>query len=330
MKKRMLLMLFLACLCLLLCGCMAKVVDPLVKAESTPAPGLTNRLHAAAASESNVDEVTVSLYYRYMDEPLLAREERTISVRRDESTELALVRALLEGPGAGHSELERLFPEGVRVEGVSARDGIVFVTLSEELLTQEQPPTGWQEDAALAQEWPLRRRLTIASLVASITDSFAYTGVQIMVDRPGEATASLRLENSYFLGGGTGLSDPRAREEALLLTPRTVTLRVMEMWQARDFETLYRYVAFQGENGAQPRPAYAKAAEELDGCPPLVSYSVSAGTVIRQGTAAVIAASTQVNVDGELRDVKNYPLGLKQENGVWKLDFDRLLKWMNQ
>ena len=91
-KRRGMLAVLLAALCGLLCSC-TRAANPLVQAEATPLPGVEQRLHAATAAEDNAASWDVVLYFRYLDYSMLAGESRTLTVRKDESSEAALVRA---------------------------------------------------------------------------------------------------------------------------------------------------------------------------------------------------------------------------------------------
>ena len=318
--KRLTLSLALAACALLLTGCMTSAQNPLMKAEATDVPGLSMELHAAQASEANVSAVSATLYFRYLDEPLLAGEDRTLMVRRDESAELAIVRALLEGPSAGHSDLRRLFSENVEVMSVVTREDILYVTFNEALLTEDDVPQDWQTDPAWRQEAPLKRRLALQSVAASLSEHAPCAGVQFLVYRENEVQPSLRLENSYFLDGGTGLSEPVARDETLLLTPQHTAERILALWQARDYAALYLYAAAEG------KPGYEQAAAQLDACPALTAYTASGGSVSGDGRRAVVSVALAME-NGEL---PSWPLPLTRENGVWKITFAQLLRMMDR
>ncbi len=315
-RKVWLLMALLLSAAFVLCGCAAQV-NPLEKAQATAVPGLNMELHAASASDSNVDTLSASLYYRYLNEPFLAAETRLLTVRRDESAELAMIRALLEGPSAGHSDLKPLFPEGVAVESVSQMDGILYVTLNEALLRE----TG-------GQATPLLRSLTLQSLVATVTESFPYKGVQFLVHGTGQAQSSLRLPNSYFLSDAAGLSDPLPRDESLLLTPQNTATLLLSAWQALDFETLYSFIA-NVENG-EPKPSYQDVSLRLDAFPALSGFSVAGGSVSRNGDRAVVTAQLTLLKDQDLTAQLVYPLALIRENDVWKISYADLQAMMDQ
>ena len=319
--KRFSLGLLLGC-CMLLCGCSA-VSNPLVRAEATAVPGLSMELHAASASDSNADQQTATLYFGYLELPMLASETRALTVHRDESGELAIVRALLDGPTAGHLELTRLFPENVRVEDVTARDGVLFVTFNAALL--EEPARGEAAAEAIAR-LPMQRKLAMQSLVASLTESFPYTNVQVMVSRDNGAQTSLRLNNSYFMNGDGGVSDPLTRDESLLLTPQNTALTLLGAWQASDYTTLYSLTAIY--DGAQSRPVYDRFAEALDGAPALGAFTATGGSVSLDGASAVTTVALSPTGESPTAEPIVYPLKLRRENGVWKITYQALADLM--
>ena len=289
-------------------------------------PGLSMELHAASASESNADELEATLYFRYMDQPMLAAESRTLTVRRDESGEFALIRALLEGPAARHIELNRLFPEAVQVESVAVSGDMLFVTFNEALISNNEIPEDWKGRAEWAEEAPLLRRLAIQSIVASITETFHYTGVQILVSSGDAAQTSLRLDNSYFLSGQSGPSDPQLRDESVLLTPQNTARCILNAWQRRNFETLFDYTS--ARNADSPRPVYENFLKELDPCPSLSGYALTGGSVSLDGQRAVVTVSLSMHKDGIAGEIPAYPLHLVRENGLWKVAYTTLQDMM--
>lgn len=320
MKQKFLLGCALLSTALLLAGCTTVANHPLEKNEATAVPGLSMELHAATASQSNVDEVEATLYYRFQSTGMLASEARTLTVRRDESMELAILRALLEGPSAGHADLVRLLPETVSILDVTTREGILYITLNEAFLTDDSIPEKWQETADWAIEAPLRRALTVGSMVASITENLPYTWVQIMVQSGDNAQSSLRLDNRYFLTGLTGPSDPQSRNEALLLTPQNTAMTILSAWQQREDELLY---AFVSTAGGSAKPAFTQFQSDIDKYGVPSSFAVSGGNVSETGQKAVV--TVQVSPLNPETASAPYPLLLERENGIWKIAYDKLI-----
>ncbi|NLV57367.1 MAG: GerMN domain-containing protein [Clostridiales bacterium] len=326
MKGNKLLVAFLSIsLCVLMGGCSLST-NPLEKVRATSVPGLAMRLHPASASDENVDTFQVSLYFRFENEPMLAAETRMLTARRDESKELVLLRALLEGPSAGHSELKRLFPEGVQVESVTEHNGILYITFNDALLTADEVPDDWQSRPEWVIEAPTLRALTIQSAIASVTESFPYHGVQILVYSTHKVQSSLRLENSYFLTDAQGLSEPLSRNESLLLTPQNAVLRLMKAWQLRDYAAIYPYIATGKES--ELKPSLQNMSLELDAAASLMDYTVSGGSVSTDGRRCVLTVQYTLQGEGSIPIAASYPLPLIRENDIWKIEFAQLLALM--
>ena len=308
----------LAALSLLLAGCAPQAINPLVKNEAMAVPGLDTPLHAASANEQNVDTAVVSLYFRYMDEPMLASETRMLSVPRDQSLEFAIVQALVQGPSAGHSELRGLIPAEAKVESVVSRGNILFVTFDEGFL-KDSVPDDWANDEDWRREAPTLRRLTVQSLTASLTEQFAYTGVQILVHKPNVVQTNLRLDNAYYLTGASGPSEPVQRDETLLLTPQHTAEIVLTAWQTHDAERLYQYI------GEADRPSYATWTETFATAAACSAFSVSGGTVSGDGQNATLCVDLHTLSQGAASETAAYPLILTRESGVWKIGYSKLL-----
>lgn len=302
---------------LLLSGCYEQL-NPLAKNEATAVPELSEALYAAAADESNINVIKATLYFRYLDEPMLAAESRLITVRRDQRPEQAIVEALLSGPSAGNADLRRMIPGDTQVEAVSNNGQVLFVTFSEEFLS-DGIPEDWASTDAWREEAPLLRKLITQSVVASVTESYPYTGVQFLVHRKNEVQTSLRLDNAYFLDGSTGLSEPIIRDEALLLTPQATVKTILNAWAQKDFQRIYKYLA------QSDKPAYSALVETLNLAPSVEVLSVSGGSVYLDGQAAVVTVLIRLILDGGQEQTLNYPLQLIRENGVWKMRYECLM-----
>ncbi len=314
-KTRALLLLVIL-LPLLLSGCYEQL-NPLEKNEATPAPGLSQELHDATADENNRNTIKATLYFRYLDEPMLAAESRLIQVRQDQRPEQAILQALLEGPSAGNADLRRMIPADAQIEAVSNNGQVLFVTFNEGFL-QDDVPGDWATNEAWRVEAPLLRELITQSVVASITEGYPYTGVQFLVHRKNEVQTSLRLSNEYFLDGSQGLSEPIIRDEALLLTPQATVRTVFNAWEQTDYERMYKYLALTD------KPAYTALVSFLDAAPAIEVLSVSGGSVYQDGQTAVVTVLIRIIGDAEHEKLLSYPIQLTRENGVWKLPYAHL------
>ena len=320
MKPRFRLTVLLALLAMTVSGCVMESQNPLANHAATAVPGLnmSASVHPATAGGENADSVPVTLYFRYLDTAMLATESRTLAVRRDESAEAAIVRALADGPGAGRGELKRLLPAHTTVESAIARDGILFVTLDGQFLLDDIP-ADWAEQDAWRSEAPLRRMLTVQSIVATLTEWKSYRGVQILVHRADEVQTNLRLEKQYFLTGEAGVSDPIPRDESYLLTAHNTAQQVLAAWQAHDLESLYGYIS------AETRPSFALFEASLQDAVTLVSYAITPGATSLDGQTATLTLTLQTMREGLPVAATIYPLQLQRENGIWKMQQAALL-----
>ena len=290
----------LAALCGLLCSC-TRAANPLVQAEATPLPGVEQRLHAATAAEDNAASWDVVLYFRYLDYSMLAGESRTLTVRKDESSEAALVRALLAGPSAGEMNLRRALGEDVGLKEVTASGDMLFITLTNSLL-RDGIPDGWRSDEFWAEEAPVRRRLAMASIADTVMENLPYTRVQILID--GGESAAIRLDRSYYLTGEQGPADPLSRDA----------------WRSRDFDTIYDFTV------AEDLPVPEQFRAEIDAAPSLSDYTLTAGMV--NGERAALNVDASLLTDGASTALEAWPLTLEKQGGVWKIPLETLRRLM--
>ena len=312
-------------LCLFLLTSCAAAANPLTRAQSTPVPGLPTPEHAISSPTETADTMEITLFFRYQQTGLLACETRTIQVPKDESTELAVVRQLLAGPQASHADLVRLFPHNTTVVNVTPTEDTLMVTLSEGLLN-DGLPANWADDPAWKNEAPLRRKLALQSLVATLTENFSYPYVQVFITREQASNVSTRLDASYFLNGLTGPTEKLFRDESLLMTMQNTALHLLDAWYQRDYERLYQLTA-----KAQPsdqRPFYQEFATELDGCMPLVSYTASAGHAPAGSDRATLILNLTCVLDGRETELPALPLRLVQEEGIWRVPYSELKRLM--
>ena len=316
MKRLWLWLTAVAALCLL-AGCAPQAVNPLARNQATAVPGLDTQPFAATAADANTETVTAQLYFRYLDEPMLAAEMRTLTVRKDESVEAAIVQALIDGPNAGHSDLRGLIPADTRLESVAPRDTLLFLTFNEGFLKDDVPET-WADSTQWRTDAPVLRTLIVQSIVASVTEAVPYAGVQILVHKQGQLQTNLRLDNRYFLDGRTGPSDPVRRDEAWLLTPQRTGELLLQAWQQQNAARCTHYLLEQG------KPSQAALAETLATAPVLTEFAVSGGSVSGDGQTATLSVTLRTQREGNMSLTAAYPLQLKRENGVWKLDYAKL------
>ena len=308
----------------LLTSC-AAAANPLTQAQSTPVPGLPELNHAALLPPEAPEQMEITLFFRYQQTSLLACETRTIAIPKDENAELAVIRQLLAGPEASHAELVRLFPHNTTVTEVSASDDTLMVTLSEGLLN-DGLPEDWEADPAWVKEAPLRRKLTMQSLVATLTENFSYPYVQVFIAHEQASNVSTRLDASYFLDGRTGPADLLLRDESLLMTMQNTALHLLEAWYQRDYELLYHLTAIAQPN--DERPFYQTFVQELDAGVPLLTYAASAGHAPQGSDRATIILDLTCLLDQREAVLPSLPLRLVREEGIWRVPYSELKRLM--
>ena len=305
MKK--LLMLLLA---LILTGCSAAPISEAVTAlpeeVSLPRPG---------APESQSAQETVTLWFRYLDEPLLAPETRALSFSPDQPMELTLISALLSGPDTQSADLTALFPAGTRVLSTVRQGRTLFVTLSRQIMDgYPDEPADWQSDAYWAAEMPLRRRLCMQSLIATVTENCDVDSVQVLLEQTGEATDSLRLRQRYYLNANDAqqLADPLLRDDSLLLSPSTAMTTVLTLWQQQDWSRLSRYVS--------------GGADGLSTLPRLLDFTLTGPTI--SGPNATFTLTATLRGGAGDTTLTGRVLRLTREGERWLISEEQLTGWL--
>lgn len=305
--------------CLLLAGCKADPIASMATPVNTaiPAPVVEN---LPAATDAAL------LWFRYGEEDMLASEARALTVSRTESLAEPLLRTLLEGPSAASPELRGLFPQGTRLISVSQGDGVIFVTLSHHLLNAyPDEPQNWRDDPYWAVEAPLRRKLAMQSIAATLTENCGADTVIILVADEQTASDSLRLKESYYLlSDSNTAAAPLKRDENLLLTPTRTAEIILQCWQEADWSRLYQYIARIDPDTGVQRPTEEEYRQRVSALPRLISYDVAGGSV--NGTQAVFTFSGVCLAEGTEQVLTGQILRLTYERGMWRIGLSQLLE----
>jgi len=319
----------LCCLCLLT-GCAAPV--PPLKATATLVPGTKPQLPEAAAPADQVTQKEALLYFRYGSEPYLAAENRLITHSPSEPYELALTAALLSGPTPQRTELGTLFPDGTQVLSTSRQGRTLFVTLSKEIMNAyPDEPSGWRNDPFWAQEVPLRRRLCMQSLAATLTENCDIDRVQVLVEQSSGEMTSLRLKALYFLATRDEalLAPPLTRDESLLLTPGNTLKVILDLWQQQDWQRLYDYLAASDPVTGADRCTYADFVTAMENLPRLTQSAFTGGSISADGRwAAYTLSANLLAADHQPEQYDGKTLRLLRENGLWKVTLAQLTDWL--
>lgn len=299
-------------LALLMTGCAANplsgIVEPLSSQVNAPQPD---------APDSLATREAVSLWFRYGDEPLLVPESRVVSLSPDQPMEYTLAAALLTGPDIQSTELSGLFPAGTRVLSTVRQGRTLFITLSRQIMDgYPDEPQDWQSDAYWAAEMPLRRRLCMQSLIATITENCDVDTVQVLVEQRDTPTDSLRLRQRYYLDAENPelLADPLTRDDSLLLSPGTSLTTILTLWQQRDWTRLTRYLTAD------------MPADALDTLPRLTGFAFT-GPTISGRTATFTVTATLRGASGTVTRTGRV-LRLTEARGLWRIEPEQLTGWL--
>lgn len=302
-------------ICLLLTGCSRDPIAPM--ATDMPA-----EVPAPAIADMPAEANQAVLWFRYGDEPFLAAETRVITTTAAENFALALLRDLVQGPGAAATELEGLFPTGTQVISATQAGRVMFVTLSKHIMNgYADEPADWRNQPDWAAEVPLRRVLAMQSIAATLTENCAVDTVAILVDQ--SATDSLRLRRSYYtLDGDTALAEPLLRDEALLLTPARTAEIILQCWVESDWARLYRYVAQTDPVTGMERPEESDFVQAMSETAHLLHATAQGGSV--HGNSAVFTVQGAYLVDGAEQPFTGQVLRLTREKGLWRVGYSQL------
>lgn len=304
-------------LCLLLSGCSRDPLAPMTQSPQVKVP-------APVVDTLPLSQDQATLWFRFGDEPLLAAESRVIQHARTETHALAILQELLEGPSAASAELHGLFPQGTQVLSATQSGRIMFVTLSRHIMNSyADEPAGWRDHPDWAIEVPLRRKLAMQSIAATLTENCSVDTVVILVDQT--ATDSLRLRQSYFtLDGDTSLAAPLTRDEQLLLSPGRTLEVILQCWQEQDYSRLYHYIAPTDPVSGAVRPNEAAFAELLASQRPLLQASATGGSISADGQNAVFTVSGAWLDDDAEQPFSGMVLRLRRDKGIWRIGLSQL------
>lgn len=314
-------------LALPLAGCS---LDPLSGHLTTQAPDQPTYQPVLPDADSALgEEQSVTLYFEFQDTGLMSTECRTIESAMDARVEEYIIEELIKGPSADHTELTALLPAGTRVMDVQEREGILFVTLSEEFMDLPgDAPAAWQSDEYWSIEVPRRRLLALQSIVCAVTDLGEYDRVQLLIDydgdgnRPGERVARFNFY-ADAAGDATLMLDAVRRDESLVLTPRNALGQALADLQSKDWDALHQLIAAQDASGN--RPTLEEFSADMQARTyALTEYAVSDAMVTNDGQGATVCVSASFMLDGAERELISFPVRLRREGEVWKLAYASL------
>ncbi len=329
---RRILPLIIVALTCALTGCSVIRETPLP--ESTVIPGTNPVLPAAVDTNTADKRGYATLWFRFMDEPCLAAETWSITQLAGQSYEFALLSALFSGPGTQQAELSSLFPEGTRVLSTVQQGRTLIITLSGEFMDMlPDEPENWYADSYWQDEIPLRRRLAMQSIVATVTENCDVDEIVILVEQDSSVTASLRLKQSWFMDGSdeTVLSAPQTRDDSVLLTPAMAGQMILKHWQQRNWSALYNYVAMTDTRTGVTRPEYREFVAEMEECTALMDTRFNGCSVFYDGSSATISADISLRTSaGTITENRSRIFRIHRQEGIWKISMSDLLDWLEE
>ncbi len=321
--RRLRLTLLLLMLLMLLTACAPSGNS--MEALSVTAAPQEDEIPRADGDDAAATDTSALIWYRYGDEPMLAAERRTVSRLPNEPYETALLRLLLEGPSLNAPALRGLFPAGTRVISTSRQGEMLFVTLSYQLMNgYSDEPSNWRSDTAWAKEVPLRRRLAMQAIAATVTENTTAQQVVILLEQRGETTDSLRLRQKYYTlnAADDALADPLRRDESLLLTASGTMRTILTCIQQRDIRRLYRYLAQSDPDTGEARMEYEAFASKWTEYPALTAFDFSGGS--SSSTRAVFTVSGTRLTDGVPQRFTGRSVHLMKTGGLWCISMSQL------
>lgn len=303
---------------------------------ATAAPGTTATPLQPVARGSQSDETSVTLYFRYHLSSYLGREERAVSVPRDDAVELTIVQALIAGPSSTYQELNPLFPPDTQVVATRRSGNMVTVTLSRAFLgAPADAPQNWQSYDYWVQETVLRRRLAAQSIVSALTENGRCERVQILIAAAEGDIQGERIPRALLYADETDphiALEPFARNEDVILTPRSAARAILSLWQSKSWDALYGFMSRGTAGGGDASlPAQTEFLSEVStrACS-LLGYSVGSGSVSVDGKRATVNVSLQIQrSDGRRMGIDDIPLPLILENDNWKMTYASLQALMD-
>lgn len=266
-----------------------------------------------------------TLYYRYLDSEFLGQETRSLQVPLNQSQEMAIVEALLDGPGPASPMLRPLFPAGTKVLSLLGEGGLLYVTFNQHLM-DAYPGEDLQNQAYVSAEGRARRRLAMASLVNSLTESGQVRQVQVLVQGQEQITASLRLSSRYYLLDSDSLEDPLLRQEELIIKPGQAAHLFLKLWEQRAFPQLQRLLFIPAQD-----PEILRRSAALSELPTLLVFSTSAGSQDATGSRAVCLVKASIlTPSGEEVHLADQPLLMIRKDGVWKAEATSLFSLVDR
>ena len=278
---------------------------------------------SAQVQEEQPLKLSATLYFRYRSTGYLAREIRELSVSRTTSDELALINALVEGPGSLSPQLSPLFPAGTQALSTAVEGETLFITFNEQILGRYADEAVIFSTDYSQGEGRLRRRLAMAALVNTLTESGLYSKVQVLVRQESYVTSSMRLSMRYYLLEDDSLPPPLTRQESYILTPQVSAKIFLDGWRGGDFASGLRMIRGSDSRTLAAIPSEYELRQMMEQAPRLADFIVTPGSIALDGQSAVVTVSLNLlKNDGSERMIEHRPLRMVQREGIYAIPYE--------
>ena len=316
MKKKWvwLLLAVLLCAALPLAGCANQYFGGIKERDNGENEDFTGAVLPESRDNAYGGKVDATLYYRYLDEKLLAPVDQVFTVTAEKTIEELVIQALIDGPGEGNYQYGQLLHPLTRLVSVKAQSGNLSITFNDAflyLLENEGYDSGMQ-----------RKALAVQSIVNALTGIGNYSRVLILIDYAGNGIGE-RLSMRDVSEGGVAdrAMEPMGYDANIVITPHKTMEMVLQAIVEKDYDKLERYIADVDYNGAEG-PSRQQVAERMNTKASLVSFTLHEEfTVSRDGQRATgLVDITYVDNSGHPSELTALPVRLLREE-VWKMSF---------
>ncbi len=316
MKRTIRCTLLLVLILCVLSGCADRFVGGITERNDGDPNAYTDAILPESGNDVLGDEVKATLFFRYLNEEMLAGVEKTFRVTNDKTIEELVVQALIDGPEENDYRFSRLIPDDTKLISVKEQSDYLSVTLSGAFLERV-------EDDITGEV--VRKQLAVQSIVNSVTALGNYSRVVILVDQSGQGNgARLTYTQAGWEDKGDLSVEPLGLDFSVVLTPDNVMEKVMDNLMELNYEDLITYLAERDTDGTAG-PTLPEIAEALEKKASFVSFSLSQPVrVLSGGTSAVALLDITYNSgSGGTYTLTDQPVRMVFED-VWKVSFRSL------
>lgn len=269
-----------------------------------------------------VRDETITLYFRLADQMALVPEERTVRIGPRDNAAKIVINTLLEGPLAESTLLLSPFPRGTQVVDAVRKEDTVTVTLSKEFLESNAFPGKYTDARAV-------RRLGVYAIVNSLCTVEGVEHVQLLIDTD---SSGIGVKLPPFLFGftaeeiSTSVLGPLERSEETTLAPSDMAAFTLTALVEQAYAQAYSYFSY----GAGDVPDMQAFLLALQSRAQITGFTIREFQEDATGQCAFLLDLEWVTADQTARSVSNATLAARYEQGLYKIDYDDLLRLIQE